>query len=286
MRNLSVQEPRRAFGALDLATEPLRSQRRLLKSMLAIVLSSFVAHPAQADNLAVLNSEGIALSVIADFPSGEGRHPAIVLAPGQGYHMALPAMEATARALTEQGIAVFRFDWTYFTQQPKGQPSDDLSSELRDLRAVLAAARRHPKVLGDRLFVGGKSLGSAVAWRAFAADAALLGAVLLTPICSRLPKGETLPRSVAIENYPGLELEQRPTLWISGEKDPLCAPRFLYEFAGKSMGPVRIAIVGGDHSFESPALPAAAATTARQRNIHAASTVSATFVADVSNATP
>jgi predicted alpha/beta-hydrolase family hydrolase len=259
---------------------------RLSKFIFGIVSVTLLAQASLAENIAVVNAGGVRLSVIADFPPGEGRSPAIVLAPGQGYHMSLPAMEATARSLTEQGIAVFRFDWAYFTAEPKGQPSDDLSKELQDLQAVLAAARVHSKVLAQNLSVGGKSLGSIVAWRAFAADSQLRSALLLTPVCSRVPKGETLPRSEAKENYPGFEIERRPTLSISGDKDLLCAPAVLYGLAAASHGAARVAIVGGDHSYESRSLPPPAAEAARRRNLAAVSGLAASFVSEASSTLP
>lgn len=256
------------------------------KFIFALVSTNLVALSALAQNVAVVKADGLRLSVITDFPPGEGKHPAIVLAPGQGYHMTLPVMEATARALTEQGIAVFRFNWAYFTAEPKGQPSDDLSKELQDLQAVLAAARKHPRVKAQNLSVGGKSLGSVVAWRTFIADSQLQSALLLTPICSRVPKGETLPRSEGKENYPGFEAERRPTLWISGDKDPLCAPSALYGLAGTSAGAARVAIVGGDHSYENRALPPASADAALNRNLAAVSALAASFVAETSSTPP
>jgi predicted alpha/beta-hydrolase family hydrolase len=259
---------------------------RLSKFIVGLLSTTLIAHAALAENMVVVNAEGLRLSVIADFPSGDGKFPAIVLAPGQGYHMNLPAMDATARSLAEQGIAVFRFNWAYFMAEPKGQPSDDLSKELQDLQAVLAAARKHPKVIAQNLSVGGKSLGSVVAWRAFGADTQLRSALLLTPICSRVPKGATLPRSEAKENYPGFEIERRPTLSISGHRDPLCAPSILYGLAGSSAGTARVAIVGGDHGYENRALPPAAAEAARKRNLVAVSVLASSFVAETSSDPP
>lgn len=265
---------------------------RLSKFIACLLFSSVAAQAVLAETVAATNAAGEQLAVIADFPPGESKYPAIVLAPGQGYHMSLPAMEATARALTEQGIAVFRFNWAYFTAQPKGQPSSDLSKELQDFQAVLAAARKHPKVMAQNLSVGGKSLGSLVAWRAFAADSQLRSALLLTPVCSRVPKGETLPRSEAKQNYPGLEAVQRLTLLILGDKDPLCAPSVLYAHlaagvaAGSAARLARLAIVGGDHGYEDGRLPAAAAQAALKRNLAAVSSLSASFVAEAASAAP
>lgn len=257
---------------------------RLLNFVFALCASVLLSNAAQADDFTVHVVGGSQLSARVDFPPGDGPFPAIVLAPGQGYHMNLPALEATARALAAQGIAVFRFNWRYFTAVPKGRPSEDLSNELKDLQAVVAAARQHPKVLAKNLSVGGKSLGSVVAWRAFAADASLRSALLLTPVCSRVPKGATVPASEAQENYPAFEKEPRPTLAILGDKDPLCATPVLYRFAASGAAAPRLAIVGGDHSYENQALPPAEADAARARNIAAVSAIAASFVAEAASA--
>lgn len=257
----------------------------LLTSLGAIALILAV-QSAVAETTTITKADGGRLSAIVDLPLGEGKVPAVVLAPGQGYHMTLPAMEATARSLTEQGIAVFRFNWTYFTAEPKGQPSTNLLNELKDLQAVVTAARQHPRVAPQRISVGGKSLGSMVAWRAFVSDPHLRSALLLTPVCSRIPKGDTAPKAEAKENYPGFETEQRPTLWISGDKDPLCAPQVLYGFAGSNARTARIAIVGGDHGFENNSLPSPASDVARKRNITAASILSSAFIAETTISPP
>ncbi len=232
-----------------------------------------------AETMSVPIPRGGRLSVIADFPPGKGPFPAIVLAPGQEYHMRLPLLRETARALAAQGLAVFRFDWSYFTAQPRGRPSDDLSKELQDLQAVLAAARRHPKVAGKNVSVGGKSLGSLVAWRAFASDASLRSGLFLTPLCGSVPKGE--PLTEAQRNYPGFESERRATLFITGIRDPLCAASTLYRFAANGPGVERVAIVGGDHGYEEPALAPPAAETARKRNLAAVAALGAAFVAEM-----
>jgi predicted alpha/beta-hydrolase family hydrolase len=257
-----------------------------LKLLICITSLFLASQAARADGLTVIGSDGAQLSIVADFPAGEGKYPTIVLAPGQGYHMALPAMEAVARSFNEQGIAVFRFNWAYFTRVPKGQPSNDLSTELQDLRAVLEVARKHPKVDTKNLSVGGKSLGSLVAWRALATDSQLRSALLLTPICSRLQKGETEPRSEALQNYPSVDSERRPTLWISGNSDPLCTSSILYRLAETSKGSARVAIVAGDHSFENHSLSTTDALPAHTKNLAAVSLLSANFIAEISRTIP
>ena len=252
-----------------------------------IFFSAFLlGQSAIAENFAVSKADGTPLSVVANFPSGAGPYPALVLASGQGYHMTLPAMEAVATALSEQGIAVFRFNWAYFTAQPKGAPSDDFTKEIEDFQAVLAAVRKHPKVLSKNISVGGKSLGSMVSWKLFTADSQLRSLLLLTPVCSRVPKGETQPRTEAKENYPGFEKETRPILLVSGDKDSLCAPSVLYGFAATRGLNARVAVVGGDHSYENRALSPALADVALKRNLLAVSALAVGFVVEFSSEKP
>ena len=197
--------------------------------------------------------------------------------------MALPALEQTALRLVEQGIAVYRFNWAYFSDKSKGgTPSDDLSTELEDLRAVLAMARTEPRVNPRQLSVGGKSLGSLLAWRAFTADPSLRSGLFLTPVCSRVPKGQTSVVEVADENYPHLAQEHRSMAFIAGDRDPLCAPAVLYRFAAKAGKTARVAVVGGDHGFGNRTLTGEAAAQAQSRNIAAVARLAADFVVEVS----
>ncbi len=238
---------------------------------------------ARAEALTVTTRRGAKLQAVADFPPGPGPFPAIVLAPGQGYHMARPALAQTAMRLVAQGVAVYRFNWAYTTADPQpGAPSPDLANELQDLTAVLAAAATQPRVNPGRLSVGGKSLGSVLAWRAMAADPSLCSGLFLTPICSQVRPGQSVPDAVADQNYPGLAAEHRPLLFIAGDQDPLCAPAVLYRFAANSSGSARVAIVGGDHSFESRAFTGAAADGFRTGNIESVARLAAAFIAQAS----
>ena len=240
----------------------------------------FSGQIAMSQATTVKRPDGTAISVIVDLPTGADRVPAVVMAPGQGYHMDLPAMASTARALTDQGFAVFRFNWAYFSATPKGQPSADLSTEQQDFLAALAAARAHARVDPQRISVAGKSLGSLVAWRVFRADPKLQSAILLTPVCSRLRPGDTPPTPEGRENYPELAMEQRPSLWISGDADPLCAPQVLYDFARTGRKTPRVAIVGGDHGYEDRSLAATEAADFRTNSLRAVSALTTAFVAE------
>lgn len=254
---------------------------RLLLRLIPLALASAgVAMPALGDTAHATTPRGEPVDVVADFPAGAGPFPAVVLAPGQGYHLALPALAQTAQQLVAHGIAVYRFNWAYFSSNPKaGRPSDDLSAELEDLQSVLKMARTEPRVAQDKVSVGGKSLGSLVAWKALSADPSLRAGVLLTPVCSRASGGET--QDFSDTNYPGITTERRPLLFIAGDRDPLCTPRVLYAFAARSQGSAHVAIIGGDHGFENKTLGGPAAVdAARNRNINLVSLLSASFIVE------
>jgi pimeloyl-ACP methyl ester carboxylesterase len=167
---------------------------------------------------------------LADFPAGNGPFPALVFAPGQRYHMALPIPVQVARQATARGIAVFRFDWS--------APG----AEADDLRAMLALVRKDPRVAPRNTWAGGKSLGSVLAWQLLAEESALRGAVLLTPLV-------TPPGGTADGPYPNVEQQARPLLFVSGEQDSLCEPAALYRFAARAPGPVRVAVLDGGHDL-------------------------------------
>lgn len=245
-------------------------------------LACCTSFAASAETFTVTTKRGATVAVNVEFPRGSGPFSAIVLAPGQGYHMALPALEQTAKSLVAHGVAVYRFNWAYFTATPKpGSPSEDLANELQDLNAVLAMAEAEPRVASGKLSVGGKSLGSIVAWRALAGNKSLQAGLFLTAVCSRIPKGQSAPLFLADENYPGVAAETRPLLFISGDRDPLCALPVLYRFAANSGGPTRVSIVGGNHSFEAPTLTGDAASEAQTRNLNSVAQIAASFLAEI-----
>jgi predicted alpha/beta-hydrolase family hydrolase len=221
---------------------------------------------------------GATLPLRAEFPSGAGPFPALILAPGQRYPMDRPILERVASAVLACGVAVVRFDWAYLAA-PAGQPSQGLVLEQEDMLAVLDWARRDAGLAGDRLFVGGKSMGSVVAWRLFAAQPRLLGALLLTPLCTRPAGAGEAALAVGSENYPGLGLEARPLFLLAGDRDPQCAAADLYRFAAQAAGPARVAVLGGDHGLIDGAGSEAGHDRSEARNAELAGTLAADFIA-------
>ncbi len=193
---------------------------------------------------------GQSIEVLTDLPKGVGPFPALLLAPGQGYHARLPLMEKLAQSLIEEGVAVVRFDWAYFSKDPKaGKPSEKLASEVEDFRAVLKTVKSNKALDPTQLVLGGKSLGTLVAWRVFRDDASARAALLLTPVC--VSQVDEKPTATVFENYEGLKTSNRPILLLSGESDPICPSKFLYSAAAQIQDQARVVVTGGDHSFRT-----------------------------------
>lgn len=72
---------------------------------------------------------------------------------------------------------------------------------------------------------------------------------------------------MAEENYPGVQKETRPLLFVMGDADPLCDPKALLRFAASTAGPVRVVIVDGDHGFSIAALPEAQRASALMQTL-------------------
>jgi len=235
-------------------------------------------HICSAQAIALQTPRGEQLEVIATFPPGQGPFPALILAPGSGYHMTLPILEEVAKQLAERGVAVYRFNWAYFSKDPKaGRPSENLTREIEDMTTVLNHARRETRVVASRIFVGGKSLGTGVSWSLLASNKDLRGALLLTPVCSSLKDGTVVTE--ADENYPGINAEKRPISFILGDQDPLCSVGVLYRFAASAAGPVRVSVLSGNHGLEDPALSSSAKDVAKLRSARLAGALAAEFVA-------
>ncbi|WP_417069270.1 alpha/beta fold hydrolase [Niveibacterium terrae] len=216
------------------------------------------------------------LRIRVEFPDGNPPFPAIVIAPGRNYPLSAPLFEHLTSRLLADGIAVFRFDWPYFSRDPdKGQPSEGLGEEIAAMRAVVETASADPKVDPNKLFVAGKSLGSIVAWAVFG-QFRLRAGIFLTPVLNFTDEGKITPS--ADKHYPHGDEALRPTLFIAGNKDPLCAKDELYRFAAGLSGEARVAVIGGGHSLKPP--KASGEDGNSERNLALAAQICAGFIAD------
>ncbi|OJX56964.1 MAG: hypothetical protein BGO89_10610 [Candidatus Kapaibacterium thiocyanatum] len=183
-------------------------------------------------------SRGAKVYAVLHRPDTPGRVPAIVIAPGMGYDMDRPIIKDLAEAAARHGFAAIRFNWNYYSTDPKsGRPSSELANEIDDFRAALEVAKNDPHIDPSRIVIAGKSMGSLAAWTIFSQDSALRGLFLLTPIFSE--EGA----------YPGLAASTRPVVIVVGNDDPSSPLPRMYSALAQTKGNVAAVVVGGNHGL-------------------------------------
>ena len=170
----------------------------------------------------------------------------LVLAHGAGANQSSRFMVDFATTLAGRGIDVLTFNFLYTEERRKVPDRTPLLEEC--YRAVVEAARRHPPFKGNKVFIGGKSMGGRMATHLAASpersrDAALSGVVVLGyPLH---PPGK--PEQLRIEHLPRITV---PMLIIQGERDPFGSPDELRpHFASLGDRATIHAVAGGDHSL-------------------------------------
>jgi hypothetical protein len=196
----------------------------------AITMSLFVFQ-AHSEELTIQTPRGTTVHISIDRPSALGdKFPALVIAPGQGYHKELPLVKTLAAKAAMSGVVVYRFDWSYFSADPKsGQPSADLKNEVEDMLAVVEKAKSDPSVEAGKIVLAGKSLGM----------------VLLTPLCTDPDSGA----AIGNESYPNFVANSRPISLVLGNTDPMCQLPMLYDFLRPTAGNVSVNTFTGGHSL-------------------------------------
>jgi predicted alpha/beta-hydrolase family hydrolase len=165
--------------------------------------------------------------------------PTLVLAHGAGAPMDSSFMNVLARGLAAEGLRVARFEFPYMRarrEQGKSRPPDR-EPVLRE--AWLAAVRDLGG--GDRVVIGGKSMGGRIA-SMVADEAGVRGLVCLGYPFHPPGKPETL-------RVRHLEHLQTPALIVQGTRDPFGTPE---DVAGYALAPgIRVVwLEDGDHSFK------------------------------------
>lgn len=163
---------------------------------------------------------------------------------GAGAPMTSPFMELMTDLLVERGLAVTRFEFAYMAARRDGgkrrpPPKAELlvAEYMSAVDAVAARAR------GERLVIGGKSMGGRVA---SLAAGELFGAGRIAGLCLGYPfHPPAKPEALRTAHLAALEC---PALIVQGERDPFGSRE---EVAGMDLSSA-IAIVwirDGDHDF-------------------------------------
>lgn len=241
---------------------------RSLILVLTLCLSQSL-QAGSAESLKLKTPRGVEIEVSIDLPAAAtGKHPAIIIAPGQGYHKDLPLVKNLAEKTAANGFVAIRFNWNYFSADSQnGQPSDDLKNEIEDMQTVINFAKGDQRIDGSRLIIAGKSLGTFVSYSIFDQDDSFAGLILMTPICTDPKSGAP----IGDESYPRFAAKTKPIALVLGNADGLCSLPALYDFVKSSKGNVSISAFGGGHSLNFPKTEDAAKDAARnEANVAAA----------------
>ena len=171
--------------------------------------------------------------------NGSDHNGRVVLAHGAGAPMDSDWMEELAKGLVRRGLATVRFEFPYMQRRratgKRGGPGRPaaLLDAWRDVVASLGG--------GERLIIGGKSMGGRIA--SMVADE--VGARGL--VCLGYPFHP--PGRPEVLRTAHLETLRTPTLILQGERDPFGGPE---EVASYDLSDAIQAhwLVDGDHSFK------------------------------------
>lgn len=167
----------------------------------------------------------------------------VILGHGAGANQLSGFMRLFAAGLAERGIDAVTFNFLYMEQ---GRKIPDPAPRLEGCyRAVIDAALKHKKLKGNRLVIGGKSMGGRIASQVAAQDGrdiaglVFLGYPLHPPGRPEKQRSEHLPKIKA------------PMLFVQGSRDAFGTKEEIAAVIEKLKLPAKLYVIeSGDHSLK------------------------------------
>jgi len=176
----------------------------------------------------------------------------LILGHGAGSDQSSGFMKLFASGLSDRGFNVMTFNFVY-TEQRRSVPDQKAKLEAC-FRAVIEAALRNTKIKGNRLLIGGKSMGGRIASQV-AAAACEQADPLSKEIAGLVFLGYPLhppgnPTKLRTEHLPHIKM---PMLFVQGTRDSLGSSDEIAAIIKSLKLPAQIYVIeGGDHSFKAP----------------------------------
>lgn len=167
----------------------------------------------------------------------------LILGHGAGAGQQSAFMVKYATELSALGIDVVTFNFLYAEH---GRSAPDTNDKLEACyRAAIETVRAHKKLKGNKLAIGGKSMGGRIASQVAAGGVGdLAGLVFLGyPLH---PPGR--PDKLRASHLPNIKA---PMLFVQGSRDTFGAPEELRPII-KKLNASLFVVEGGDHSFKVP----------------------------------
>ena len=212
--------------------------------------------PIEAEKLEVTINDRDSVSALLYLASKKERIGiTLILAHGAGANQLHPFMQTFARGLAARGLDVLTFNFLYMEQ---GRRVPDQKAKLESCyRAVIEAAQKYSKLKGNRIAIGGKSMGGRIASQ--------VAAAIQTEKLSKDPAGASLAGLVFL-GYPlhppgnpeklrdaHLDQFKSPMLFVQGSRDAFGTTDEIRAVIKRLKLPATLeAIEGGDHSLKVP----------------------------------
>jgi uncharacterized protein len=173
----------------------------------------------------------------------------VLLGHGAGANQTSAFMRLYASGLAARGLDAMTFNFLY-AEQGRGGP--DPKPKLESCyRAAIDAALKHKRLKGNRLVVGGKSMGGRIASQVAAEDAIDSGARLAGLVFLGYPLHP--PGNPEKMRDAHLKSIRAPMLFIQGSRDAFGLPEELRTVIKRDGLPATLQVIdGGDHSFKVP----------------------------------
>lgn len=167
----------------------------------------------------------------------------LILGHGAGANQLSGFMRLFATGLAERGVDVVTFNFLYTEQ---GRKIPDPAPRLESCyRAVIGVALKHNKLKGNRLAIGGKSMGGRIASQVAAQNGENIAGVVFLGYPLH-PPGR--PEKMRSEHLPKIKA---PMLFVQGSRDAFGTREEIADIIKKLKLPADLfAIEGGDHSLK------------------------------------
>lgn len=169
----------------------------------------------------------------------------IILGHGAGANQLSGFMRLFGAGLAERGVDVVTFNFLYTEQ---GRKTPDPAPRLEGCyRAVIDATLKHKKLKGNRLVVGGKSMGGRIASQVAAQNGENMDGLVFLGYPLH-PQGH--PEKLRSEHLPKIKA---PMLFVQGSRDAFGTREEIAATIKKLKLPAELhAVEGGDHSLKVP----------------------------------
>jgi hypothetical protein len=171
-----------------------------------------------------------------------------VLAHGAGAPQTHPFIVSFARGLSSRGVDVVTFDFPYMEAKRKipdpGRVLEACYAEI--VRGVVTM----PALAGNRLVIGGKSMGGRIASQVVARDRQTADAVSALVFLGYPLHPPGKPSQLRSRHLPDV---RKPMLFVQGSRDAFGTPAEIDPIlAGLKPRPDLLVVDHGDHSFAVP----------------------------------